>query len=154
MLFYGCDTKKFRTSDSIKLIEYAFSNFEYLDIQKLIDTKINEWNLNNTNYFEISKGSKNSLSLSSPILETPKIPIKKDEINSLNVFINTNKFLSAPIKESDIIGTLTVLSANDVLLSTNLTANTTINKKTLKDYLNIFVKNYSIILDHSCNFIN
>lgn len=154
MLFYGCDTKKFRTSDSTKLIEYAFSNFEYLDIQKLVDTKINEWNLNNTNYFEISKGSKNSLSLGSPVLETPKIPIKKEEINSINVVINTNKFLSAPIKEIDIIGTLTVFSANDVLFSTNLTANTIINKKTLKDYLNIFFKNYSIILDHSCNFIN
>ena len=44
MLYFGCDTKKFRTSDSIKLIEYAFSNFEYLDMQKLIDSKINEWN--------------------------------------------------------------------------------------------------------------
>ena len=30
----GCDTKKFRTSDSIKLIEYTFSNFEYVNIQE------------------------------------------------------------------------------------------------------------------------
>ena len=29
----GCDTKKFRTSDSIKLIEYTFSNFEFVIIQ-------------------------------------------------------------------------------------------------------------------------
>lgn len=154
MLYYGCDTKKFRTSDSTKLIEYAFSNFEYIDIQKLIDTKINEWNSNNPNYFEISKGSKNSISLNPPILDTPKIPVKKEEINSINVVINTNKFLSAPIKETDIIGVLTVLSDNDVLFSTNLTANTTINKKNLKDYLNIFIKNYSTVLDHSCSFIN
>ena len=154
MLFYGCDTKKFRTSDSIKLIEYAFSNFEYLDIQKLIDSKINEWNSNNPNFFEISKGTKNSINLNSPILDTPRIPIKKGKTNSIDVVINPNKFLSAPIKETDVIGSLTVLSDSDVLFSSNLTSNTKINKKNSKDYLNIFIKNYSTILDHSCSFIN
>ena len=33
----GCDTKNFRTQDSIKLINYTFENFEYLDIKNLID---------------------------------------------------------------------------------------------------------------------
>lgn len=153
MLYFGCDTKKFRTSDSTKLIEYAFSNFEYLDMQKLIDSKINEWNSNNPDFFEISKGTKNSIHLSSPILNNPKIPVKKDELNSISVFISANKFLSAPIKESDSIGTLTVLSANDVLFSTDLLSNTQIDKKGLLNYLNIFVKNYSTILNYTCNFV-
>ncbi len=154
MLYFGCDTKKFRTSDSIKLIEYAFSNFEYLDIQKLIDNKINEWNSNNPNYFEISKGTKNSISLKTPILDTPKIPVKKEEISSINVVINTNKFLSAPVKETDTIGTITVLSTNDVLFSANLTSSTDVDKKDMKNYLNSFFKNYSTILNYSCNFSN
>ena len=39
----GCDTKKLRTSDSIKLIEYTFSNFEYVNIQEKIDTELENW---------------------------------------------------------------------------------------------------------------
>lgn len=154
MLYFGCDTKKFRTSDSIKLIEYTFSNFEYLDIQKLIDTKINEWNSNNLDYFEISKGTMNSISLKPPILDTPKIPVKKEEINCITVVINTNKFLSAPVKETDTIGTITVLSTNDVLFSASLTSSAEVDKKDMKNYLNSFFKNYSAILNYSCNFSN
>ena len=30
----GADTKKIRTTDSIKLIEYAFSSYEYINIKK------------------------------------------------------------------------------------------------------------------------
>ena len=30
----GCDTKKLRTSDSIKLIEYCFKNYEYVNIRR------------------------------------------------------------------------------------------------------------------------
>ena len=32
----GADTKKYRTSDSIKLIEYAYKNYEVIDIEKKI----------------------------------------------------------------------------------------------------------------------
>ncbi len=154
MLYFGCDTKKFRTSDSIKLIEYTFSNFEYLDIQKVIDTKINEWNSNNLDYFEISKGTKNSINLKTLILDTPKIPVKKEEISSINVVINTNKFISAPVKETDTIGTITVLSTNNMLFSASLTSSTEVDKKDMKNYLNSFFKNYSTILNYSCNFSN
>ena len=96
----------------------------------------------------------NSISLKPPILDTPKIPVKKEEINSITVVINTNKFLSAPVKETDTIGTITVLSTNDVLFSASLTSSAEVDKKDMKNYLNSFFKNYSAILNYSCNFSN
>ena len=37
IILLGADTKKFRTQDSIKLIEYAFSNFEMVDINSIVN---------------------------------------------------------------------------------------------------------------------
>ena len=35
----GCDTKNFRSSDSTKLINYSFDNFEYVDIENIVKEK-------------------------------------------------------------------------------------------------------------------
>ena len=39
----GADTKKFRTKDSISLIEYVYSNYELVNLEELINQKFDEW---------------------------------------------------------------------------------------------------------------
>ena len=39
----GADTKKDRTKDSIKLIEYAFKNYKMIDISNEINTELESW---------------------------------------------------------------------------------------------------------------
>jgi len=39
----GADTKKFRTVDSVKLIEYAYSNYKNMEITDLINEKYSNW---------------------------------------------------------------------------------------------------------------
>lgn len=39
----GADTKKIRTADSIKLIEYAFSAYEYIDVNQKIEEEFQRW---------------------------------------------------------------------------------------------------------------
>ena len=73
----GADTKKFRTSDSIKLINYCFTNYEVVNIKKLLDDKFNKWKENNSNYFSILKGNSNFVEISLEDLKTPNIPIKE-----------------------------------------------------------------------------
>ena len=44
----GADTKKDRTKDSVKLIEYAFANYEIVNIEEKINTEFENWKNINT----------------------------------------------------------------------------------------------------------
>ena len=57
----GADTKKIRTKDSIRLIEYIYSNYEIVDLEKIINEEYNKWLKLNKNKFIINKGKKNVL---------------------------------------------------------------------------------------------
>ena len=39
----GADTKKIRTSDSIKLIEYTYKNYELVNIEKIVKEEFENW---------------------------------------------------------------------------------------------------------------
>ena len=143
----GCDTKKFRTSDSIKLIEYTFSNFEYVNIQEKIDTELENWKKENENYFFINKGISSDLIIKYSELDTPIIPINKNEISSIDVNIYIDSILESPIHINDAIGKIKVTSNNNSILSCNILASNTIKKKNFLDYNMDFFKYYSNILN-------
>lgn len=143
----GCDTKKFRTSDSIKLIEYTFSNFEYVNIQEKIDTELENWKKENENYFFINKGISSDLIIKYSELDTPIIPINKNEISSIDVNIYIDSILESPIHINDAIGKIEVTSNNNSILSCNILASNTIKKKNFLDYNMDFFKYYSNILN-------
>ena len=143
----GCDTKKFRTSDSIKLIEYTFSNFEYVNIQEKIDTELENWKKENENYFFINKGISSDLIIKYSELDTPIIPINKNEISSIDVNIYIDSILESPIHINDAIGKIKVTSNNNSILSCNILASNTIEKKNFLDYNMDFFKYYSNILN-------
>ena len=79
MLYFGCDTKNYRTKDSIKLIEYVFQNYEYLGLENLIKTNFDLWKENNLRDFEIDKGLSNALDIYYSKLNYDFIPIKKED---------------------------------------------------------------------------
>lgn len=143
----GADTKKFRTTDSIKLIEYTFKNYEYINIDDEINKKFINWKNENQNYFNIIKGCSSNLQIGYTISESPFIPIKKDDIESLKISIQINKNITAPIYENDIIGNIEVSSNSGYILHCNIVANNNINKKDIFDYLTLFFKNYSTSLN-------
>lgn len=149
----GCDTKKFRTSDSIKLIEYTFSNFEYIDISKKIEEAFDKWILANTDYFKINKGTSNNLELIYNTLETPILPIKKSEISSIEVQIYISNTFNAPIVKDDILGKIEVTSNGVFISSCDILSANTIKKKNSFDYSIELFKSYSNILNNITNFI-
>ena len=57
----GADSKKYRTSDSIKLIEYAFHNFTYVDIKKILSDNFENWKKEKLPNIVITKGISNYL---------------------------------------------------------------------------------------------
>jgi len=96
----GADTKKIRTQDSIKLIEYCFSTFETLDISSEIDKAFENWKNQNVFYFNINKGV---TSIPTLYLEKPEntfITIKKENIKKIDFIANTDYFYEAPLPKN------------------------------------------------------
>lgn len=142
----GADTKKFRTQDSVKLIEYSFKNFQYVNIEDLMKKKFEEWKSENMDSFLIDKASNSYLDISISKLEVPIIPLKKENINKIDFSVDVNTVLSAPINNGHIIGNITAYSDSLNLSSTNIFVNNSVSKRNSFDYLYLFFKNYCNIL--------
>lgn len=153
MSYFGCDTKKFRTKDSIKLIEYSFKNFEYVNISEKIDQKFLNWKKENQDYFNINKGINSNLQIKYSDLETPIIPIHKNQIPSIQISLNINQNFDAPIYENTKIGEIVVNTNEGIILNCDILANNTIRKKNLLSYWFEFFKIYSIILNSSSKLL-
>ena len=138
----GADTKKFRTSDSIKLINYCFTNYEVVNIKKLLDDKFNKWKENNSNYFSILKGNSNFVEISLEDLKTPNIPIKKNLIDKLDFIFDCKSYIEAPLFQNTVLGEAKVLLNDDIVVTTNILSNNSIEKKNIIDYFYSFMKNY------------
>ena len=143
----GCDTKKFRTQDSIKLIEYAYKNFEYVNISEKINKEFKKWKTENIENFCITKGITSNIDLEYSDLSNPIIPIRKSEIESLNVNISSNYSLNAPIKENTVIGRVTVTVNTVEILSLEILSNNSIEKKNFINYFTEVLKNYAMVLN-------
>lgn len=130
----GCDTKKFRTTDSIKLIEYSFSNFEYVDLSKIISDTFTKWKDENKDYFSIHKGSHSNLEIQYESLENPIIPILKDDVSSIKVDINLENLFEAPVFPNTVVGGLTVSSNSGFISYCNVYVTNEIKKKSFINY--------------------
>lgn len=145
----GADTKKFRTKDSIKLIEYTFANYSNINIQNILNEEFNEWKNNNSNTLNISKGISQNVDLNLDDLLYNNIAISNDKIKDINTKIYIDSNLNAPIYKNTIIGHIDLIVDNDVIYRCNILSNSTIEKRNVLDYISIFLHNYySIILEN------
>ena len=140
----GADTKHFRTQDSIKLIEYAFENYEYYDLKNFVTNFLIDWQRNNSNYFFIEKGASNDLNIciDDSLAKNPIIPIKKTLKNDIEASLSLNSYLKAPINKGTLLGKLTVSSQGVIITEFDLLADTNIKKNNLFDYMLNFFKFY------------
>lgn len=147
----GADTKNFRTTDSIKLINYAFENFKIVNIKEVIDSEFEKWkNTNKT--FIINKGKTQNVQIQ---LENPEtsynIPIKKDLIETLSISINCQTNFEAPVYDNVEIGNLQVSIENKPIINCKIYTSSTIEKKSITTYLIQFIKELPKIIEE--NFI-
>lgn len=136
----GADTKKFRTKDSINLIEYTFKNYEPFNIQNFIDEQFEIWKKDNLNNFSIIKGKNNNINIKLEPLKNPIVPIKKDNINNLTYTVACKKILNAPLNQDEPIGSIDLYCNNTIISSSKILLNSNINKKNIFDYFINFYK--------------
>ena len=144
----GADTKKFRTQDSIKLIEYAFSNFEMYDINSLIQTNFSEWQSKSSNKFLVNKGESNIVETYIDIFPFSKYPINKADINNIKISINSTFLHEAPLLENSQVGSLYCYIGDSKICELGIFSSNTILKKNISFYLGHFFKNYSSYLEN------
>ena len=143
----GADTKRFRSQDSIKLIEYAFKNFTYINANDLAIDYFENWKNENLKYLTINKSSYTSFKLEVKASKTPILSILKNETNDIKTSISIKPNLEAPLYPDSVIGSLTLSISDRNLITLDIINTDTIKKKNIPFYLKLFLSNYSNILE-------
>ena len=143
----GADTKRFRTQDSIKLIEYAFKNFTYINANDLAIDYFENWKNENLKYLTINKSSSTSFKLEVKASKTPILSILKNETIDIKTSISIKPNLEAPLYPDSVIGSLTLSISDRNLITLDIINTDTIKKKNIPFYLKLFLSNYSNILE-------
>lgn len=139
----GADTKKIRTSDSIKLIEYAFKNFQVVDIEEKVLQQFEEWNRINSNRIIINKCKNNNIKLKLDKIKNKKMAIKNTELDNIKIEINAIYYFEAPIDQNEIIGTAKIKIGEEVIELLNIRNTNKVEKKQVGDYVMDFFTNWS-----------
>lgn len=145
----GADTKKIRTIDSVKLIEYVFNNFENIDISNKIEEEFKKWKEINEGRINIEKGIKYGIKLKLSEYDLKKYPIKNGSQENISIQIQCNMNLVAPVESNKEIGKMIVLY-NDIIISEiSILTDNNVRKKHILDYMFEIIKEYENYLERT-----
>ena len=130
----GADTKKDRTRDSVKLIEYTYSNYKMYNVREKITEKFNEWKSINSDRIEIIKGKGDKLNLALGEIFVDWLPLQDLKIDTIEYEFNTLTTMEAPVEEWTKIGTMVVKIDGEIIDTIDILNTNQINKKTWFDY--------------------
>ena len=145
----GADTKKIRTADSVKLIEYTFKNYTSKDISKSIEEEFEKWKNINENRININKGIKTDIKIGLEEYNIKNYPIKNNTSQKINVQIDVNRNLEAPVQNGAVIGKLIVSYDDKCILEINIITKEEIKKKGIENYIYEIFKNYKDYLEQT-----
>lgn len=131
----GCDAKKYRTSDSIKLIEYAFKNYTRVNIEEKVKIEFEKWKQINGKRIYISKGEKSDVNLELKEITKKEIPVKIGEENNIQVEINAIYEYEAPLEKQSKIGNILIKKDEEIIESVDIVCLERIEKKNTLTYL-------------------
>ncbi len=140
----GCDTKKDRTQDSIKLLNYILNNFSVINVKEIVYQNFNEWARNHTNSFTINKGISQSLDLylNESDFKFSKMAIDNANLEKISTNISFRSYFEAPVNSNETIGNIQFLVDNTEIFNINFYNRNYIERKNLYCYLTYILKNY------------
>lgn len=130
----GADTKKIRTQDSIKLIEYTHKNYQVVDLEKIIKEKFENWKLLNEKRIYINKGKTNQIHIQLEEMQYKTMTVKNTEVDNINLEINSLYYLEAPVQEKQTIGNVKIRLKDRTIGTLNIQSQKAVQKKQIKDY--------------------
>lgn len=130
----SANTKRERTLDSVKLIEYANKNYDVINIEEKIKEKFNNWKQLNEKRIYINKAKTQNINLQIEDLKYSKMAVNKKDIDKINIEINSLYYLEAPVYENQIIGNVKVKIGDETIAILNIYNKELIHKKDIFDY--------------------
>ena len=112
----GADTKKYRTSDSIKLIEYADQNYEMINIKQKVEEEFENWLRLNKSRIVINKGVRDEIELGLQEIEYQTMAKNK------------------------VIGNMKIMVGDETVKILQIYNKEEIQKKDIKEYLTEFLE--------------
>ena len=140
----GADTKKLRTIDSIKLIEYGFTNFERVNLEEIIKNEYEKWKTINENRIYINKKEDKDVKLELGKIKNKIIPLELGLKDNIVVDFNCLYQFEAPIKQGTKIGNIFVKANNEILESVDIFIENNIEKKNVFSYFMQILKEYPL----------
>lgn len=130
----GADTKKIRTQDSIKLIEYIHKNYQVVNLEEILKEKFENWKLLNEKRIYINKGKTNQIHIQLEEMPHKMMTIKNTQVDNINIEINSLFYIEAPVQEKQTIGNVKIQLKDKVIGTLNIQNKQAIPKKNIKDY--------------------
>lgn len=138
----GADTKKFRTKDSIEIIEFVYANYKKIDLGEIIEKEFKKWEENFQKNVLIEKGEEQVLKLkwNNPYKE---FPIKKDEIDKIKIEIDAQNNFIAPVSKNNPIGQIKIYIGSRKLNTLQIFTKEAIKRKNFLEYFKEIIGVYA-----------
>lgn len=131
----GADTKKFRTKDSINLIEYIYSNYELINLEELINKEFVNWSNINKHRIEIYKAKNNNIKIGLEDCKLKLYPIKKDRIKDVKIEVkNKETYFEAPAYKGTQVAIMRINIGDKELMNLKIFIDNNIERKNWRDY--------------------
>ena len=130
----GADTKKDRTRDSVKLIEYTYSNYKMYNVREKITKKFNEWKNINSDRIKIIKGKEEKLNLALGEISVDWLPLQDSKIDTIEYEFNTLTTMEVPVEEWTKVGTLIVKIDGKIIDTIDILNTNKVDRKQWFDY--------------------
>lgn len=140
----GADTKKIRTSDSVKLIEYIYKNYELVDLKELVKDEFEAWRKINEKRISIYKGVKQTIETTLGELKYTKYPVDKDNVDNIWMDINFRDYFEAPVEENTKIGNMKIGINTTEIMDVEILVRNKINRKNVMYYFMELMRKYKI----------
>lgn len=143
----GADTKSKRTEDSIKLIEYAFSNYERINLEEIAKKEFEKWKQINEKRIYIYKAENKNVEVKLNEIKNKKIPIKKGSEKDIKVEINCIYNYEAPLPKLTKVGNLIIKNKEEIIETIDIQTKEEVKKKRIINYMFQFFGNLPTCLD-------
>ncbi|MBQ9297505.1 MAG: D-alanyl-D-alanine carboxypeptidase [Clostridia bacterium] len=149
----GADTKKFRTKDSINLIEYNYKNFVRINIKEKVEEAFKNWKEDNKVNIEVIKGKKDKSDIDLEYVSDFKLyPINKEKIDDIIIQIECKEKIDAPVQEKNEIGKIHVIYENKEIIQIPIITKEGIERKNIWDYFKYLIQNQGRIIVANMHF--
>lgn len=127
-----CDSKSLRTQSSMKILDYAFENYGYVQLLHK-GSIMGEIPIARARYKE---------TIQAGVAEDVRAIMKHEERDMLSTRISLVKEVEAPIRRGTILGTISVYKGDEIIGESSLIAMESADRKQFVDYLNQVVDHW------------